>query len=168
MQFRVQFCKAYARAFGANVLAIDYRGFGDSEGTPSEEGLIRDARAAWDWVIDGGARAEDVALVGLSLGTGVVAGLAAQLSKEGTCQFNFIFHNVYTKLRHLYPFILGIIPRGVMLHAPFTTIAELLQTYHLFGIIPILRPLRSLPVLSSKPRPRIRLSSSLNMTQISC
>lgn len=87
MPFRVQFCKTYARAFGANVLAIDYRGFGDSEGTPSEEGLIRDARAAWDWVSERGARAEDVALVGLSLGTGVVSGLAAQLSREGARRY---------------------------------------------------------------------------------
>ncbi len=84
MQFRVQFCKTYSRAFGANVLAIDYRGFGDSEGTPSERGLILDARAAWEWVGERGARPEDVLLIGLSLGTGVVSGLAAQLSQEGT------------------------------------------------------------------------------------
>ena len=30
---------------GANVLAVDYRGFGDSGGGPSEAGVSRDARA---------------------------------------------------------------------------------------------------------------------------
>lgn len=33
-----------------NVITIDYRGFGNSEGTPSEEGLRMDARATWDWL----------------------------------------------------------------------------------------------------------------------
>jgi fermentation-respiration switch protein FrsA (DUF1100 family) len=31
------------------VLALDYRGFGKSEGTPSEQGLYQDARAARRW-----------------------------------------------------------------------------------------------------------------------
>lgn len=81
--FRVQHCSTYASRFGANVIAIDYRGFGDSQGTPSEEGLISDARAAWEWAVGHGAKAEDVLLVGMSLGTGVVSGLGAELASEG-------------------------------------------------------------------------------------
>ena len=34
-----------------NVLAIDYRGFGNSEGSPTEDGLALDARAAWDYLM---------------------------------------------------------------------------------------------------------------------
>ena len=49
--FRVQHCSTYASRFGANVLAVDYRSFGDSTGSPSPEGLAKDARAAWDWAI---------------------------------------------------------------------------------------------------------------------
>lgn len=67
----------------ANVLVIDYRGFGDSEGTPSERGLQLDARTAWDWLIEHGAKEEDITIVGQSLGTGVSAGLAVELAEEG-------------------------------------------------------------------------------------
>jgi abhydrolase domain-containing protein 12 len=33
-----------------NVISIDYRGYGDSTGTPSEDGLLIDALTAWDYV----------------------------------------------------------------------------------------------------------------------
>ena len=72
------------------MLAIDYRGFGDSTGTPSEAGLLLDARAAWDYVSShlGKDSAEDkVLLIGQSLGTGVVAGLAGQLADERPLRF---------------------------------------------------------------------------------
>ena len=67
----------------ANVLAIDYRGFGDSEGHPSEQGLVSDARAAWEWAINNGAKPNEILLVGLSLGTGVASSLGAELAAEG-------------------------------------------------------------------------------------
>jgi abhydrolase domain-containing protein 12 len=73
-----------------NVIAVDYRGFANSTGTPSEEGLMLDARTVWDYVQGIQGRLEerqsdkDVILVGQSLGTGVVAGLAGQLAREGT------------------------------------------------------------------------------------
>ena len=44
----------------ANVLAPDYRGFGDSTGVPSEVGLTTDVLAAWDWLRTHGASPEDV------------------------------------------------------------------------------------------------------------
>lgn len=58
-----------------NVLLWDYRGYGDSEGVPSEDGLRRDARAAFD------AAAESepglpVIVCGHSLGAAVAARLA--------------------------------------------------------------------------------------------
>lgn len=65
------------------MLAIDYRGYADSEGIPSEEGLALDGRAAWDWAIANGARPDNIVLVGQSLGTGVAAKVAARLSGEG-------------------------------------------------------------------------------------
>ncbi len=66
------------------MLAIDYRGYADSEGVPSEEGLALDGRAAWDWAIANGARPDSIVLVGQSLGTGVAAKVAHRLSREGT------------------------------------------------------------------------------------
>ena len=37
-------------ALGANVFALDYRGYGKSEGEPSEAGLYADAQAAYAWL----------------------------------------------------------------------------------------------------------------------
>ncbi len=64
------------------VMAFDYRGFGRSSGTPSEAGLLADARSARDWLAnrtDTGR--EDIVLMGYSLGGGVAVDLAA---KDGT------------------------------------------------------------------------------------
>ena len=82
--FRRQFYTSWSSKLEVNVLAIDYRGYGDSEGVPSEEGLAIDGRAAWDWAIANGARPDSTVLVGQSLGTGVAAKVAHQLSIEGT------------------------------------------------------------------------------------
>ena len=62
---------------GLNVLILDYRGYGASEGRPSEEGLYRDAEAAWDYLIaDRGERSDRVILFGRSLGGAVAIELA--------------------------------------------------------------------------------------------
>ena len=59
----------------ANVLGLDYRGYGKSEGKPSEAGLCRDAQAAYDWLV---ARAlpSSVVVVGEGLGAGPACELA--------------------------------------------------------------------------------------------
>lgn len=80
---RVQHYTAFTSRFGANVLAIDYRGFADSTGTPSEVGVIRDARAAWDWLARKGVDGDEVLIVGHSLGTGIGAGLVKELERDG-------------------------------------------------------------------------------------
>ena len=80
---RVRFYSQWTSRVKANVLAIDYRGFADSEGTPSEEGLGIDGRAAWNWLTGRGARPNDILLFGQSLGTAVVAKVAHELSLEG-------------------------------------------------------------------------------------
>lgn len=67
-----------AASLGCDVLAIDYRGYGDSEGEPSEAGLIADARASWDYATGHlKYRPGQVVIVGESLGGGVSVQLAA-------------------------------------------------------------------------------------------
>jgi fermentation-respiration switch protein FrsA (DUF1100 family) len=63
-------------ALPANVLAIDYRGYGTSEGTPSEAGLYLDALAAYRWLI-ARTQARDVIVLGESLGGGPACQLAS-------------------------------------------------------------------------------------------
>jgi uncharacterized protein len=66
------------QAAGFGVFFLSYRGYGGSTGTPSERGLVNDALAAHDWLIGRGIEAEEVMLVGESLGSGVAVQLAAQ------------------------------------------------------------------------------------------
>jgi abhydrolase domain-containing protein 12 len=80
---QIQHIKSFSSRLGANVLLIDYRGFGDSSGTPSEAGLVTDAKAAFDWLISHGKKAEDILIIGHSLGTGVAGQLGARFGKEG-------------------------------------------------------------------------------------
>jgi len=64
-------------ADGTGLLAICYRGYGGSSGRPSEQGLIRDALAAYDFAAARYAPARIVPW-GESLGTAVAVALAAE------------------------------------------------------------------------------------------
>ncbi|UZJ52539.1 hypothetical protein CBS101457_001859 [Exobasidium rhododendri] len=124
--FRIQAYKQFS-ALGINVIAIDYRGFGDSHGSPSEEGLQRDARAAYRWLRErqsksiGDVKNDDlppVFIAGHSLGTGVAARLTLDLVRVG------------------HP------PEILFLIAPYTSIRSLLTSYKMAGLLPIFWPLR--------------------------
>jgi hypothetical protein len=62
---------------GVGVLLYDYRGYGQSTGTPTEEGLTLDAEAAWQWLVrEQGVPPRRLILMGESLGGGVTTALA--------------------------------------------------------------------------------------------
>lgn len=63
---------------GLGVLAISYRGYPGSTGSPTEEGLHLDARAAYEWLRHRHA-ANDIVVHGHSLGSGVAVRLAAEV-----------------------------------------------------------------------------------------
>lgn len=66
------------------IFIIDYRGYGLSGGRPSEQGLYRDARAAWDYLT--GERKvgpERIVLFGKSLGGAAAIDLAARVRPAG-------------------------------------------------------------------------------------
>ena len=76
---RLPVAKKLQRDCNASVLVFDYRGFGRSEGTPNEKGLIADARAAKKWLAaKEGVQPGDIVLMGRSLGGGVAVGLASE------------------------------------------------------------------------------------------
>lgn len=65
---------------GLGVLIVDYRGYGLSEGSPSEKGLYLDAEAAFEHLVTehGLDPVEDIVLFGRSLGVGVAADVATR------------------------------------------------------------------------------------------
>ncbi|KAH0517194.1 Abhydrolase domain-containing protein 12B [Microtus ochrogaster] len=67
---------------GFHVLSVDYRGFGDSTGTPTEEGLTTDAICVYEWAKARSGRTP-VCLWGHSLGTGVATNAARALEAKG-------------------------------------------------------------------------------------
>ncbi|MCK8515507.1 alpha/beta hydrolase [Methylonatrum kenyense] len=69
---------------GLEVLIIDYRGYGQSEGRPSEPGLQQDARVALDYLLEERGRgADEIAVFGRSLGGALAAGVAAEEALAG-------------------------------------------------------------------------------------
>lgn len=69
---------------GFTVLLFDYRGYGGNPGSPTEEGLYEDARAAHAYLTEGaGYRPEDILYFGESLGCGVVSKLATEHPPAG-------------------------------------------------------------------------------------
>ncbi len=71
---RLAFYEAWL-ALGVNVFSIDYRGYGRSQGKPSEEGTYLDAQAAHQWLRQRGFAARHIIVVGKSLGGGVASEL---------------------------------------------------------------------------------------------
>lgn len=94
------------RAFvdaGYGLLAVSYRGYGGSTGSPSEEGLFNDARAGLAFLESKGLKHGDLIYYGESLGTGVAVKLASERS-----------------------------PRLLMLEAPYTSVAGRAQEIYAY------------------------------------
>ncbi|GMV82248.1 MAG: hypothetical protein AMXMBFR7_34320 [Planctomycetota bacterium] len=96
---------------GLHACCFDYRGYGDSEGAPHEEGLALDARAALAWVRERGIPPERTILWGESLGCAVAVRLAEELCAAGTP------------------------PGGLALEMPFTSLTEVAA--HLYWFVPV-------------------------------
>jgi hypothetical protein len=96
-------------ADGFSVCLFDYRGYGGNEGSPSEAGLLRDARAVSTAIARrSGAGADRIVLLGESLGTGVAVALAVDAR-----------------------------PMAVVLRSPFTSITDV-AAYH-YWFLPVRR-----------------------------
>ncbi len=90
---------------GVNVMAIDFRGYGKSEGSPDEHGLYADSRAAYDWLLTK-TSADKIVFHGESLGGGPACELAANVPCGG-----LIVQSAFTSARDMAPRVLPIIPR---------------------------------------------------------
>ncbi len=64
---------------GYGLMLVGYRGYGGNPGSPTEDGLYLDARAALDFLKARGIPKEQLVLVGESLGSGVAVRMASEI-----------------------------------------------------------------------------------------
>jgi len=104
---------------GYHVLAIDYRGYGDSsKRTPSQTSMVEDGQAAFDWIQKHSHPSSIIFIWGHSLGTGVTSKLAHDLThpKDGESKFNKL--------------------SGLFLEAPFNRMLDEVKEFHISRILP--------------------------------
>ncbi|KAK6841167.1 hypothetical protein PG987_002027 [Apiospora arundinis] len=112
-----------------HVVAIDYRGFGTSTGSPSEEGLLLDAQTLAAWARnEAGIPPSRIVLFGQSLGTAVCISLAQSLATTSEENEPVLFS-------------------GIVLVAPFADVATLTATYRVAKTVPLLGPVARFPWL---------------------
>jgi len=88
-----------------DVLIIDYRGYGQSSGSASEQGTYTDAQAAWDYLVDRrGVAPEKIVIFGRSLGGAVASWLAARTT-PGAVILESCFSSALDMAGRLYPFL---------------------------------------------------------------
>lgn len=109
-----------------HTVAIDYRGFGSSTGSPSEDGLLTDALTVAEWAMkEAGIPPSRIAVFSQSLGTAVAISLIHHLASRPE----------------------PILFSGVVLVAPFSDVEQLTATYRIAGTVPLLDPIARFPWL---------------------
>jgi fermentation-respiration switch protein FrsA (DUF1100 family) len=102
---------------GLNVFIVDYRGYGQSEGRPTEAGTYRDAEAAWAWLVNQRQIApERIIIFGRSLGGGVAAYLA-QKNRPAALILESTFTSAVDVAAQSYPFL----PVGWLMRIQYST-----------------------------------------------
>ncbi|MCA1612938.1 MAG: alpha/beta hydrolase [Acidobacteria bacterium] len=97
-------------ALPASVFIIDYRGYGRSEGSPGEQGLYRDARAAWEHLTKArGFPPGRVVVYGESLGGAVAVDLA---SRARPCAL--VLQSTFTSIADMAAEVMPFVPRFII------------------------------------------------------
>ena len=89
---------------GLNLLAFDYRGYGESGGAASEQGLYRDADAAYDYLRQRGVPADRIVVFGHSLGSAVAIDLVSRTPAAGLIVEGALTSAVH-RGQEIYPYI---------------------------------------------------------------
>ena len=105
------------QALGVNVMAVDYRGYGRSDGTPGESGLYIDARAAYDWLLTK-TSADRIVIHGESLGGGPACELASTVPCGG-----LIVQSTFTRAPDMASRVLPFFP-GFLVRTKFDNLAK--------------------------------------------
>jgi fermentation-respiration switch protein FrsA (DUF1100 family) len=90
---------------GLAVFIIDYRGYGQSEGSPTEAGTYRDATAAWHYlVVERHIAPDGIVIFGRSLGGAIAAELASR-TRPAALILESAFTSVPNMAARLYPWL---------------------------------------------------------------
>ncbi len=103
---------------GANVLMVDYRGYGNSGGSPDERGTYADASAAWDYLTGtAGIAPGDIVIYGRSLGGAVALELATRVVPRAII-VESTFSSLADMAREHYPYL----PTGLLLRFKYPSV----------------------------------------------
>ena len=118
---RLENLKLLHDELGVSVFLFDYRGYGRSQGKPSEEGSYRDAQAALTYLRSrGDTDPERIVYFGRSLGAGVAVELATHEPPLALI-LESSFSSIPALARHLYPFL----PIGPLLRTKYDSLAKI-------------------------------------------
>ena len=140
-----------------HVFTMDYRGFGCSTGSPHEAGLVADGITMVNYVLSLGIPPSRIVLLGQSLGTAVTSGVALHFA-DRAASLELLPATADSNLTSLFtgqPAVVGhgrsqpIDFAGVVLAASFPSFPQLLRTYRMAGLIPVLSPLQLYPDLQN-------------------
>ena len=120
ISYRYDMIRAMMIGIPVQVFIIDYRGYGRSEGKPTEQGLYLDARAAWDYLTnERGVSPERIIIFGKSLGGAPAIDLASQVEPAG-----LIVQSSFTSAREMAAVVMPLLP-GVFLHTKMDSVAKI-------------------------------------------
>lgn len=119
--YRAERLRRFAAA-GYGVLLAEYRGYGGNPGAPCERGLFADAEAALDFLAASDINSEQVVLWGESLGSGVAVHLAATRAIGGVV-LEAPFTSVAACAQRHYPFV----PAAWLVHDRFNSLSRIAQ-----------------------------------------
>ncbi len=124
---RMNDCRDYTQ-LGCEVLLMDYRGYGDNDGSPSESLLTADARRAWMYATQNlGYPPEQIVIFGESLGGAVAIRLAVELSAEGDPPAALVLNSTFASMGDTVAWHFPAYPFRYFLLDPFPSIQRIPQ-----------------------------------------
>jgi len=104
-------------SLGLNVLIIDYRGYGKSDGVMSEQGFYLDAMSAWQYLTaKRGFKPENIVIFGRSLGGAVATQLATQVDEKA-----LIVESTFSSVNDMVSMVMPLISKFIYLRYSFNT-----------------------------------------------
>jgi len=122
---RVALIRTLSESLGLSVMIFDYRGYGRSQGSPSIQGILKDGRAARQWLSQrADIKPDQIILMGRSLGSSVVVHMAAEQGARALI-LESAFSSLTDVADHAYPWL----PARLLLKQDIKA-DELIRHYH--------------------------------------